>query len=155
MATRRISKLIRGQARVSDLTRELDELEVESGEAFYLVPAKELERTIGENSVGGARSSDPSTSKDAAVDVFPRSGSQRRRIFEAIAAAGADGLTSEEVSEITGIPFARSSGPRISELKRGGWIETHGTREGSMGAEQEVLVLTAKGQAAAETEVLA
>lgn len=147
-ATKRISKLVRGRARVSDLARELDDLGVESGETFYVLSAAEFEAGIDRNAPGRARSADPDTSKDAALGVFPRSGSQRRRIFDAIAKAGA--LTSEEVSEITGIPFARSSGPRISELKRGGWIETAGTREGTMGAEQEVLVLTEKGRAAAE-----
>lgn len=144
----RLAKLTRGEARTSDLTRELDDLGVDRGEAFYVVPASELEATIGENSTGGARRSDPDTSKDAALEVFPRSGSQRRKIFDAIAAAGENGLTSEEVSESTGIAFARSSGPRISELKRGGWIEPNGTRPGTLKAEQEVLVLTEKGRVA-------
>ena len=145
--SKRLAKLTRGQARPSDLTRTLDDLGVPTGKSFYIVPASELEHSLNANAPGAARNSDPSTAKSAAVNIFPRSGSQRRRIFEAIASSPA-GLTAEQAADQTGIDFARSAAPRCAELKRGGWVETHGTREGSLGAEQDVLVLTEKGQAA-------
>ena len=99
---------------------------------------------------GGVRRTDPGTSRKAAGDVAPRTGTQRGRLLGAIVAAGDDGLISEEAAELAGVEFARSSGPRLAELKAGGWIRTTGkTRLGSLGSEQDVLVATDKGRAAA------
>lgn len=96
------------------------------------------------NAPGAFRRTDPSTSKRAAGEQFPRSGSQRYRVLMAIINAGWQGATATQIEEKTGIPF-RSLTPRIGELKRGGWVKAAGfTRTGSMGAQQEAVIVTQK-----------
>lgn len=98
-----------------------------------------------------ARSTDPPTSKAAAVHNRPRASSQRGRLLEAIVfhsnpAPGPRaryGLTAEEAAEATGIRL-NSASTRMSELLRGGWIAEHGTRETEAGEQATVYVATAK-----------
>lgn len=95
---------------------------------------------VDRDEAGKARRSDPPTAKRAAEQVRVRSGTQRGRVFDAIVWAGETGMTSEEVSVKTGIPY-RSVTPRVGELKRGGWIKASGrTRKSSMNVDTEVLV---------------
>lgn len=98
---------------------------------------------------GSSRHTDPRVSAKAARDVAPRTGTQRGRLLLEICKAGDEGLISEEAAELAGVEFARSSGPRLAELKAGGWIRTEGSRVGSLGSEQEILIATDKGRAAA------
>lgn len=89
------------------------------------------------------RSTDPATSRQAALEALPRQGAQRRRILEAIASTGIRGLTYDDVSErlqMRGV----SVSTRISELARGGWIEARGERRTSAGAQATVWVATGK-----------
>lgn len=105
-----------------------------------------LEHDPTANAQGGARGSDPGTSKKAARDIYPRSGSQRHKALMAVASKGDTGAIADDVSEITGIEW-RSITPRLGELKKHGWVEPRGdTREGRMGAQQEVIVITEKAQ---------
>lgn len=85
-----------------------------------------------------ARSTDPSTSRRAALAAAPRAGSQRERILAAITAAPA-GLNYDEASEATGI-VGVSVSTRISELARGGWIVRAGERETRAGGMADVWV---------------
>jgi hypothetical protein len=66
----------------------------------------------------GARTTDPDTSKLAALRQRPRSGTQRARILEALEAGP---LTAREIEMRTGI---RGAWKRISELKAGELIHT-------------------------------
>ena len=96
-----------------------------------------------QNSPGGARSSDPSTSHKAALDALPRTGSQRFRALQAIAAASPAGYTYEEVQQATGIEGVWK---RLSELKQGGWIRVIGQRKiQSTGSDGDIYALTEKG----------
>lgn len=127
-------RLVRGEATVRSLSGALDELGVSSGDEFVIGHGR-----------GRTRRTAPAVSHKAAWDNYPRQGSQRERALRAILAAGDAGMTSEEVSVETGIPFARSLGPRLNELKLGGWIQPNGdTRTGSLGSEMDVLVPTDK-----------
>lgn len=104
-------------------------------------------RRLDEPREGMARRTDPETSRRAARDVKPRSGTQRGRLLAVIANSGPQGMTSEEASEAAGVSFSRSSGPRIAELLREGYIRDTGqTRPGSLGSDQRVLVATDKGR---------
>lgn len=165
MSTMRQVRLVRGESGVSELRTALDSLGVGNGQAFVVMAASErdrLGRLAGARMLdhpelaseeleaprdGAARSTDPDTSKAAAKRNAPTRGSQRWRLLEVIVAAGVHGMTGEEASEATGIPYARSSGPRLAELKGDGLLEVRGSRSGSMGADQEVLVATAQGLA--------
>jgi B-block binding subunit of TFIIIC len=93
------------------------------------------------NAIGGFRRGDPTTSRLAALQAFPRTGNQRHKALLAIAAAGTRGATAYELEQATGINY-RSLTPRIGELKAGGWVAAKGARLGNMGAQQEVLVAT-------------
>jgi hypothetical protein len=98
-----------------------------------------------------ARSTDPPTSRKAAVHNQPRAGSQRARLLEAIVfhsnpAPGPrprNGLTAEEASKMTGIRL-NSASTRMSELLRGGWIAEQGERVTEAGEKATVYVATAK-----------
>lgn len=140
-------------------TEALNEAEVKVGEGFVILPASEFDaltrpvpggpRRVFDEAEGAARATDPATSKAAARDVTVRSGSQHYRLLAAIVNAGSHGLTSEEASDLARVSFSRSSGPRIAELKRGGFIRVTGrTREGSLGSAQDVLVATDEGRKA-------
>jgi hypothetical protein len=86
-----------------------------------------------------ARTTDPDTSKLAALRAQPRVGSQRDRILQAVRRAGSAGLTAREVERLTGIDRA---GRRVSELRQGGHITARGTRKDPVTkAEGEVFVI--------------
>ena len=137
------------------LIEALDRLGVDPGQEFIIGPVYEqpsLEAAthapdaIDANAVGGARTTDPNTSKEAATQVFPRSGTQRYEIFMAILRAGERGLTAHEACAEACVEY-RSGTPRIGELKNGGWVVSlaHVTRLSPMQANAEVLVATDKG----------
>lgn len=92
------------------------------------------------------------TSKAAALAVLPRSGNQRRRILDAIAAVARNpqvvGLTDLQLAHATGLS-PNSVRPRRGELVDGGWLEQAGRRE-HHGTEHTVWVLTQKAAATAE-----
>ena len=100
------------------------------------------------NQLGGFRSTDPSTSRRAAIDNYPRSGSQRQRVLEAVSVQAASGMTASELERMLSLPY-QSVSTRLSELVRGGWLETRTdddgelvTRTSSLGSEQRVLWAT-------------
>jgi len=82
----------------------------------------------GDERLGGfhaPKSGAPETEREAAIDVYPRSGTQRRRVLEAIAAAGDAGMTDDELTLELGICRAAA---RRCELKGDGWVEDAGRR---------------------------
>lgn len=124
-----------------EFNRALDTLGIPRGGVF----AVGVVQSPSENAVGGVRRSDPSTSTDAALANFPNSGGQRHAALEAIAARGLRGATRDELQRDTGLDL-QSLSPRVSELKRGGWVEVDGERASDTGTPMEVYVLTAKGR---------
>lgn len=86
-----------------------------------------------------ARSTDPSTSREAWLKNRPKAESQRGLILAVIEDAEA-GLTAEQVHEMLPQLPLNSVSTRISELKQGGWIRTEGTRPTRQGADAEVLL---------------
>lgn len=73
----------------------------------------------------------PDTSHDAAARVKPRSGTQRRRVMDAIRDShmrGLPGLTDEQVATITGLSL-NSVRPRRQELQKAGWVEATDYRQ--------------------------
>jgi hypothetical protein len=107
-----------------------------------------LERVVGNPGAGApkARASDPSTSRQASFDAYPKVGSRRWTCLQTIARAGQRGMTQSEVIATTNIQGAWK---RLSELDEGGWIQPDGVeRKGSAGSMQRVYVITEKGQEA-------
>lgn len=136
---------------LSSLRRALKAASVEPGDAFYVsrVPPR---RRVFEPTPGGARRSDPSTSKRAALDAAPRTGSQRHALLVQYEIAGNGsrfafgGLTAEMACGLIDKPGAWR---RVSELLDGGFIEPTGKVETNRsGSEAEVYRITEKGRAA-------
>ncbi len=93
-----------------------------------------------------SRSTDPRTSKAAALANKPRAGSQRARLLEAIVGRDPTGMTAEQASRATSIRL-NSASTRMSELMRGGWIQESGeTRRTSTGERAIVYVATEKAR---------
>lgn len=67
------------------------------------------------------------TQRIAAVLAYPGSGTQRRRVLEAIARAGERGLTDEELQDALGMNPSTER-PRRVELVEGEWIIDSGRR---------------------------
>lgn len=88
---------------------------------------------------------DSSTSRQAALDAYPRQDSARRRVIEALARGP---LTRDELASVLSMP-ANTVRPRVAELVEGGWIvSTDSTRKTKTGSNAEVLELSAKAMAA-------
>ena len=87
---------------------------------------------------------DSETSRKAALANYPRQGTQRHRIIEALRHPdphGRHGLTREQIAQRTGItPDAVR--PRVVELIEGGWLWAHETRKTRLGQDAEILLLT-------------
>lgn len=96
-----------------------------------------------------ARTTDPATSKRAALAAAPRAGSQRARVLAAILVAS-NGLTYDQVAEATGI-VGVSVSTRISELVAAGLVERRGERPTSAGGSAAICFATdlARGSVAA------
>jgi hypothetical protein len=87
-----------------------------------------------------------STSRKAALDNYPRSGSQRFAVLAAIAGAGEQGMTRDEAAVWLSKPI-NSVTARITELVQGGFVrqDDRRTRKTRNGSDAAVLVLTEKG----------
>lgn len=128
----------------------LDKAEVSYGEEFVVCPVSALQTSIydvdkpGDDSLGAFSGSAPDTSRKAAIDNYPRSGSQRLLVLEKVMATGLRGLTRDDISVITGLP-PNVATPRVKELVEGGWLdETDRTRKTRSGSDATVLIASQK-----------
>lgn len=88
---------------------------------------------------------DSSTSRNAALDNWPRQGTQRWRIINAMASAEG-GMTRDDLEQKLGLSH-QTCGPRVKELIEGGWAyETDRERKTVTGSAAKVLELTGKGR---------
>lgn len=108
----------------------------------------------GADAPGQAQSDATETSKAASYAVMPRSGTHRALVLDALAEAyktprqgrHGDGLTYDELVEATGLGTYDRVGPRLRELRDGGWVQDSGTRRGSdLDQDSIVWVLTPVG----------
>lgn len=89
----------------------------------------------------------PETQRQAAVLVYPETGSQRRRVLDAIVDAADDGMTDDELERGLGLRHQTASARR-NELAADGWIEDSGRRRPtSSGRDAAVWILTEAGSA--------
>lgn len=86
---------------------------------------REQRRGIDDNQPGLFSQQDRETQKRAAFAATPRTGTTRRAVYDAIASAGARGMTDHEIAEATGLTYS-SLGPRRRELISGGWVRDSG-----------------------------
>lgn len=85
------------------------------------------------------------TSRAAAAGALPRSGTQRRKVLDAIAVSP-DGMTDDEVMEATHV-HPNSVRPRRGELVTEGWVVDSGRRRDTdAGNAAAVWVLTDAGR---------
>lgn len=125
-----------------ELIAALDRLEVAPGQGFVIAP--DTSGVLDANALG-AFQRESETSRQAALDNYPRSGKQRHRVLLAIARAGEYGRTREELAAELHLPD-NSVRPRVRELIEGGWVRaTERTRTTVTRSKSEVLALTPKG----------
>lgn len=107
-------------------------------------PAAAAPKETDSNEMGGF-SKDSETSRKAALDNYPRSGSQRHRVLLALASAENKGMTRDELAQKLSLPDSSVDG-RCWELIRGEWaVKTGETRKTQHGSDADVLTLTQKG----------
>jgi hypothetical protein len=86
---------------------------------------------------------DSSTSRRAALDNYPRQGTQRWRIIYALSHRS---MTRDELRRELGLSH-QSIGPRVLELIQGGWVcETEMERETETGSRAKVVALDQKAR---------
>jgi DNA-binding MarR family transcriptional regulator len=127
----------------------LEAIGVSYGEEFVIVPAASFQQqeTLEDLQRLGPFAHESKTSRDAALDAYPRQDSQRWRILMAVAAKlDGGGYTREELERITNLS-GNTIRPRVQELIQGGFIEeTDRTRPTRNGSEATVVNLTTKGR---------
>lgn len=100
------------------------------------------------NTVGkfhGPAAGAPPTERQAAILVYPNTGTARRRVLDFIAAQGSQGATDEELSLALQLRLYTAA-PRRNELLNDGWIRDSGrTRSTTTGASASVWVLSTDG----------
>lgn len=97
----------------------------------------------------------PVTQRQAAILVYPATGTQRRDVLDCIAGSGERGCTDEEVQQKLAMRVQTET-PRRNELVDDGWIEDSGrTRPTTSGREATVWVLTASGRSQLRGELAA
>jgi hypothetical protein len=88
----------------------------------------------------------PATEREAAVAVFPRSGTSRWQVLLEIERAGDTGRSDYELACETGLRLYTAA-PRRNELLNDGWIQDSGRRRPTdSGALAVVWILTANGR---------
>lgn len=147
-----------GAALAREITDELEALDIRPGEQFIIAAVlrqkqvdrrrnkptmPELELSNPDNKQLGPFAKDSETSRRAAIDAYPRQGSQRWKILKALVISP---LTRYEIMQQTGL-LENSVRPRVVELIEGGWIEeTDQTRPTGSKSKAVVLALTAKAR---------
>lgn len=100
-----------------------------------------------ENRPGFFSASRRPTQVDAAYAVYPRTGTQRRKVLNLIARAGERGLTDEEMQRSLRLP-GNSERPRRLELEEGGWIVDSGRVRGTSASGNPAIVWVLSAEAA-------
>ncbi len=159
----------RGSAKLEDLRRALDELGVKEGEDFAITHGRNVQQLLdpdgdllGPDAEEGTDPLEPTpdanqlghfsrnseTSRKAALDNYPRSGTQRAKILAALVMAeqkGHVGATRDQLSRGLGMPDS-SVDARVGELIAGEFArETEQTRKTQHGSDATVVVATDKG----------
>lgn len=117
---------------------------------FALALLDKLESPSDEAYIPNARKSDPTTSKQGALSVAMRSGSQKHKLLMEYLDFSL-GLTDEEAGTYSGLAGMPKCcyWKRCSELRQAGFIAVTGeTRLSSVGEQQQVCVITEAGRKA-------
>lgn len=96
----------------------------------------------------------PETERYAAIAQYPKSGTDRRRVLDFIAARGDEGATDEEIA--LGLNMRHyTAAPRRTELRDGGWVGDSGKRRPTTtGSPAAVWVLSERGREEWRADVL-
>lgn len=138
-----------------ELMAALDRLGVQPGGEFILAAAEAKPEGPHDANRLGRFAAGSSTSRKAALDNYPRSGTQRDVILRALVAAGPRGATSDELHAALGMPN-QSIKPRLGELRDGGWAyQTGDTRPSLTGSAVDVYAATEKGVEAVRSRPIA
>lgn len=132
------------------VTAALEKAEVGYGEEFVVCPVSALQTSIYDAakpdsaSLGAFSGKAPDTSRKAAIDNYPRSGTQRAKVLDEIVKSGRNGRTRDELTFLCELP-PNVATPRVKELVVGGWVEeTDRTRRTRAKSEAAILVASEK-----------
>jgi hypothetical protein len=136
----------------------LEAIGVDYDEEFVVVPARNFHSQTEMDTSLGPFAKDSETSRQAAIDNYPRKGSQREKILTVFAAQipktdGDGGLTTErhgytrdDLERLTNLS-GNAIRPRVKELLDGGYLEeTEETRPTRAGSAATVLQITEDGK---------
>jgi hypothetical protein len=141
---------VRGQITVKGLLEALDEIGVQQGQPFVVCHPDALGSPSDINKLPPfARES--ATSRRAASDNYPRAGSQKDQIMQALFAASG-GLTTDELERLLDLPH-QSCSARVYELVNDEWAYRTGKeRRTRAGSDAEVIAASEKAEAQREAE---
>lgn len=126
---------------VEALWKALDELGVQPGEQFIVAKPKSVDQNVM-----GPFQAHSKTSRQAAIDNYPRQGSQREKVLRYVVGCGDSGATREEIAADMAMTES-SVRPRIVELLDGGYVKASGrTRKTARKNAAEILVATDHGR---------
>jgi len=132
---------------LSDLGRALEHVGIDYGEEFAVVPGDSIGSQASLDALGdqlGPFARDSETSRQAALDAFPRQHTLRWYVLLAVGKAP-NGATRDELERILGLS-GNTIRPRVAELVRGDFlVESDETRPTQNGSQAAVLKPTAKG----------
>lgn len=96
-----------------------------------------------DNRVGKSRADHGETAKSAALEVMPRTGTQRRRVLDMIRRFAEHGCTRDDIAEDLDLS-PNTVRPRVKELIDGGWVAVHPVAVGRSASNRraELLILT-------------
>lgn len=137
----------------SALRKALDEAKIGYGEEFVVVNPGTPEATgpaaASPDADGlGGFARDSGTSRRAALDNYPRSGTQRAKVLKAVMDAADAGVVVTRDDLCVALDMAPNVlTPRVKELIDGGWVEeTDQTRKTRAGSDAATLAATEKAQ---------
>ena len=121
----------------------LDEIGIAPGEDFVVGHPDVMDPTATDLAPFARKSE---ASRDAALQNYPKGGSQRERVLLAVARAGPHGATRDELAQLLDLGDSTVDA-RVWELKRGGFVaDTELQRETSQGGKASVLILSEKAR---------
>lgn len=108
-------------------------------------PQKPHEHQPDENQLGRWRKGGPSASRQAAIDNYPRSGSQKQLILRALLERGERGYTADELrTDYSHVLRFNTTAARLHDLEKDGWLDVLGERATSSGSKGRVYTLSAE-----------
>lgn len=126
----------------SALADELDEQGVDyrMGALYAKTRRRKASDDPTKNQLGGFHKGGPETERNAALDNYPRSGSQKEKILLALR-DDLERATADEMRDHTGLRF-NTTAARLHDLKEEGWLDIVGEKPSESGSLCSIFALS-------------